>query len=228
MPFHDEFDPIWENAIKPAIESSEYGLSMKANRVKESVLSDSALMNILDGIAHSALIFVDVSIAKKGKWTGQRNGNVMYELGLAHAVRPATDVVVVRCDDDPINFDVAGINIRSYTSSDTAGARKKFVTFLRDALAQRDKTMSLLMETVGQRLDAFSRNLMMEFGANKKFEPFAVGLDEAFQRHLVIQRLLDLGIILCEIPKHEHFRYVWTDFGKAVYWNPNMVKSSGA
>ncbi len=152
----------------------------------------------------------------------------MYELGLAHAVRPATDVVVVRCDDKPINFDVAGINIRAYPFSDTTAAREKFVAFLRNAIAQRDKTVSLLMETVGQRLDAFSRNLMMEFGANKQFRPFAVLLNEPLQRHLVIQRLLDLGIIRCEIPKHGHFRYAWTDFGKAVYWNPNMVTPSRA
>jgi hypothetical protein len=150
----------------------------------------------------------------------------MYELGLAHALRPDTDVVVVRCDDKPINFDVAGINIRSYPFSDTRAARKKFVTFLRDALTQREKTMSLLMETIGQRLDAFCRNLMMEYGAAKRFEPFAVSLNEPFQRHLIIQRLLDLGIIRCEIPKHRHFRYAWTDFGKAVYHNPKLINAS--
>jgi len=134
---------------------------------------------------------------------------------------------VVRWDDKPINFDVAGINIRSYPFSDAGAARERFVIFLRDAMAQRHQAMSILMETVGQRLDAYSRNLMVEFGADKQFKPFVVGLDEPFHRHLVIQRLLDLGIVRCQIPEHYHFQYAWTDFGKAVYWNPNMVKRNG-
>ena len=91
MPFNDEFNSIYEEAIDPATTS----IGMQSKRVNASVLSGAIVTDILDGIAHATLILADISIMKTGRWKGQRGGNVMYELGLAHAVRPETDVVVV-------------------------------------------------------------------------------------------------------------------------------------
>ena len=65
-------------------------------RVNATILFGSIITDILDGIAHSKLVLADISVATTGKWAGQRNGNVMYEVGLAHAVRQSTEVLLIR------------------------------------------------------------------------------------------------------------------------------------
>src|SRR6266496_1651619 len=99
MSFAAEFNPIWQKAIRPAIEEDLVNRgAYKANRVDVTTLSGTIITDILDGIAHATLIFADISVMSCGKWKGQRNGNVMYEVGLAHALRPDTDIVLVRSD----------------------------------------------------------------------------------------------------------------------------------
>src|SRR3990172_3902011 len=77
MPFQSEFTPVWEEAIRPAVEQ-DCRPPLSALRVDVSILSGSVITNILDGIAHDRLILADISIAQEGRWRGQRNGNVMY------------------------------------------------------------------------------------------------------------------------------------------------------
>ncbi len=77
MPFHDEFAPVWQDAIVPAIDEDIAG-PIRARRVDATILSGSIITDILDGIAHAKLILADISVAKCGSWRGQRNGNVMY------------------------------------------------------------------------------------------------------------------------------------------------------
>jgi hypothetical protein len=52
----------------------------------------------------------------------------MYELGLAHALRPASELVVVRSDAEEINFDIAGIKIQSYDRNNPHAAQRGAVT----------------------------------------------------------------------------------------------------
>jgi hypothetical protein len=220
MPINNEFNIIYEQAIDPAIRDPSVGMQPK--RVDASILSGAIVTDILDGIAHATLVFADISIVKTGRWKGQRNGNVMYELGLSHAVRPETDVVVVRSDHEEINFDVAGINIRSYPDSNLPHAKDLFAKYLTDALKEREKLMSLIMRKARERLDRDSLSLMWEHGEKAGFRPFGMDKQVSVEQRLAIQRLLDLDILRCEIPQHLHFHYAWTDFGKAVFYHPNF------
>jgi hypothetical protein len=215
--FADEFTDIWTEAIRPAIVSD---VGMVDNRVNTSVLSGSVITKILDGVAHATLIFADISIMKKGSWRGQRNGNVMYELGIAHAIRPPTDVVVVRNDRKEINFDVAGIQVHHYPREDAAASRALFTRLLQSALEERGKIMSIMMQQARELLDGDSLTLMWQ---RRDFQPFGIDKQAPAQDRLAVQRLLDMDIIRCVIPQHGHYQYVWTDFGKAVYNHPNLV-----
>ncbi|MDZ4402909.1 hypothetical protein [Prosthecobacter sp.] len=226
MPFHDEFQTIWEQAIKPAIEKDLHqgGIKLLANRVDTTVLSGNVVQSILDGIAHARLIFVDVSVAKRGAWVNQRNGNVMYELGLAHAIRPETDLIVVRNDNERINFDIANILIHSYSADDLKSAEKLFAYQISEALCHRHRMMALQIEKVSERLDANCKAVMFEFGINKQFEPFGVNRDAPLWKHLAINKLLDLGIIVCEVTAPCCYHYRWTEFGVEVYKRPKMAE----
>ena len=54
MPFHDEFTPVWDVAIQPAIDHDVAG-PLRARRVDATTLSGSVITDILNGIAHSRL-----------------------------------------------------------------------------------------------------------------------------------------------------------------------------
>ena len=74
------------DVIRPAIEAEPIeGYSLRAFRVDNSKSGDSILTDIMDGIAHSRLVLADVSVVDEGRYTQQplRNGNVMYEVGVA-------------------------------------------------------------------------------------------------------------------------------------------------
>lgn len=101
MPFHNEFTPIWRDAIQPAIEQ-DLQSSFTAERVDATVLSGSIVTSILDCIAHARIVLADISVAQEGRWKGQRNGNVLYEVGLAHASRQSTEVLLIRSDSEEV------------------------------------------------------------------------------------------------------------------------------
>jgi hypothetical protein len=218
MPFATEFDSIWENAIKPAIENDlEGGGKYKAHRVDVTTISGSIVTEILDGIAHATLIFADISIMTTGDWKTQRNGNVMYELGLATAIRPETDMVIVKSDDKDINFDLIQIRTHQYPKENAGEARQNFDKFLTGALVARKNAKSQIEKHVWSLLDRDCLNLMLRQGNHKPFGEKDASITEL----LTIRRLLELGIIRCEKTGDYSYIYMWTDFGIAVTKNPN-------
>lgn len=76
------------------------------------------LTDIMDGIAHSLMVLADVSTAGKDQNTGEpyRNGNVMYEVGLALACRQPAEVLLIRDDRDRFLFDVSTISPSNLTT----------------------------------------------------------------------------------------------------------------
>lgn len=138
MSFGEQYESRFSNIIAPAINSINFdGLRFTPYRVDLSMSGDSILTDIIDGIAHSQLILADVSSVGKDAETGMayRNGNVMYEVGLALACRQSSEVLLVRDDRDDFLFDVSTIphmNV-DFTKSKSA------ITNLRRALIERLK-----------------------------------------------------------------------------------------
>jgi len=50
----------------------------------------------------------------------------MYEVGLATAVRPETDMIIVKSDDEEVSFDLLQIRIHKYPKDNTNEARQLF------------------------------------------------------------------------------------------------------
>ena len=220
MPFHDEFEPIWQHAIQPAIEQ-DIAPGYKAERVDASVLSGSIVTSILDGIAHARIILADISIAQDGRWKGQRNGNVMYEVGLAHASRQATEVHLIRSDDEEIDFDIAGIRIHSYDCDNLVSARALFSRLLTDALEQIDQSKDLRAQRAVDALDADALEFIRSWGKEPGFhgpDPANMGgVLLSITKSAALSRLQTLGVVRCE-PAHISGKpaFFWTEFGKAV------------
>ncbi|MCS6950206.1 MAG: hypothetical protein NZ520_07095 [bacterium] len=215
MPFHEEFTPVWEQAIRPGIQDA--GLSPR--RVDASSLSGSIIIDILDGIANSRLVFADISVCRTGKWCGQRNGNVMYEVGLAHAIRQPEEVILVRNDSEPINFDVASIRVNSYDHNDLENARALFTELVEDSLRAVDRSKSLLVQRAIDMLDREMLNYLYHFGREPGFVGPAPetmgGVLSAIPNLLALSRLQSMGIIRCD-PQTPEAAFYWTEFGIAV------------
>ena len=108
MPFKDELRGVYDDAIKPAIESQ----SLKCYRQDEIAGSGSIVREIIECIAHAKLIVADL--------TGQ-NPNVFYELGIAHALFDKTIVITQEVEDVP--FDVKVYKTINYRNT-ISGGRK--------------------------------------------------------------------------------------------------------
>jgi hypothetical protein len=112
MSFDPRFNDRFTQVIKPAIEAEPlHGHVLEAYRVDNSKTGDSILTDIVDGIAHSRIVLADLSVVDEGRYTDTpfRNGNVMYEVGVALAARQPSEVLLVRDDRKRFLFDVSTI-----------------------------------------------------------------------------------------------------------------------
>ncbi|MFH1023777.1 MAG: hypothetical protein V1809_10375 [Planctomycetota bacterium] len=110
MSFDDRYLPRYRDIIAPAIQSVLVdGKALEPYRVDNSKTGDSIITDIEEGIAHSQMVVADVSSVGKDSVTGHpyRNGNVMYEVGIALACRQSSEVLLIRDDEDKFLFDVS-------------------------------------------------------------------------------------------------------------------------
>ena len=136
MSFAERYKSRFDEIITPAISSIKFnGVQLRPYRVDISKSGDSILTEIINGIAHSQMVLADISSIGKDSITGRsyRNGNVMYEVGLALASRQPTEVLLIRDDDDKFLFDVSTI---PHITIDFTNKDASIVT-LRDELIAR-------------------------------------------------------------------------------------------
>src|SRR5262249_31767470 len=84
-----------------------------------------------------------------------RNGNVMYEVGLANAVRLPEEVLLFRSDQDRLLFDVQGIRVTRYDpDNDPAGATTQVAQALVNALMEVKEVRHRSVQRMVSSLDA--------------------------------------------------------------------------
>ena len=98
MPFKSEFDPVYE-AIKRACSA----LRIEARRVDEIYTPTRIIDDVFSTIVQSRLVICDLT---------DRNANVLYETGLAHARN--NDVIMITQNMDDIPFDLSLIRVIKY------------------------------------------------------------------------------------------------------------------
>jgi len=133
MSFDSSLSQAWENIIRPGIEDT----GLRPHRVDATRISGSIITEIMDGIAHARVILADLSSVQVSDIDKDKrfpNSNVMYEIGLAHALRQDSEVLLIRGDEAKLLFDVSTIRIHKYYQSDIVGSRKMIFTLINDAL----------------------------------------------------------------------------------------------
>lgn len=237
MSFDPGFDHRWSSVIRPAIEElSIDGKPLQAVRVDARVVGDSILTEILDGIRSAQLIFADVTSMGTLDARPVRNGNVMYEVGLAHAVRLPEEVLLFRSDRDTLLFDTSHIRVNSYSpDQDSAQAKEQVLGAFQSALREIDLKRHLAVSAVADSLDAASFEILIKCQEDGRYaHPPRQNYGQAMAAvslEAALQRLLAAGVLaakfqLPEVPNPEDLRdaparamveYRKTRLGEAVF-----------
>lgn len=236
MSFDPRFDARWRHVIAPAVRRIEVNNKrLEPVRVDTRSISDSILTEILSGIANSRLVLADITTIGHLDEKPIRNGNVMYEVGLAQAVRLPEEVVLFRSDEDPLLFDTSTIRVNSY-SPDTAPdkAQNAVADLLLGALRELDLRKHLTVRKAVEMLDNPSFFLLIE-----SMDPRGVSHPQMKSmrdvlgntaRATAISRLLEMGAFRAKFlhvtpellaqfgdsPDYDLLKYECTEFGRAV------------
>lgn len=202
----------WQTIIEPGITSA----GLQCYRVDARQVSDSVLVDILQGINNAKVLVFDISIDPGGI----RSGNVMYELGLSHATRLPEEVIVLKSDEQPLLFDMANLRVHSYRTDNPEHASRRISGLVREATAGIDSTKALIIRKTVSMLDEVSLGMIR---SQIGFEYFSLQrLDAAFETQTnelrsAIRRMLDLGLISLEFRREQQtYAYYWTSVGRAV------------
>ncbi len=101
MPFDEGFRKIYDLVICPALESAGYDIT----RADSELDQQNVLKDVVRGIAMADLVIVDLTT---------RNANVLYELGLSHALGRNTVLLAQSMDEVP--FDLRSYRIVRYST----------------------------------------------------------------------------------------------------------------
>lgn len=236
MSFDPRFAPRWENVIKPAVLSLSIGdKQLDPVRVDARVVGDSILTEILQGIGSAQVVLADITSIGMLDGRTVRNGNVMYEVGIAHAVRLPEEVLLFRSDQDSLLFDTANVRVNSYKPDEQPAESKQAVAdAIHQALREVDLRRHLAVKAAADALDYPSFEVLAECKrAAELLHPVRKTMGDtlaAISRESAIQRLLTSGLLRAKPylpdakelqvfkdgPASSIVRYGITQFGTAV------------
>lgn len=237
MSFDERFQPRWRDVIVPAVSNIEIDeVPLEAFRVDARRMSDSIVTEILQGISQHLIVLADVTTIGYVGDRPIRNANVLYEVGIAHAVRLPVEVVLFRSDSDELLFDIANIRVNSYEPDENPEAARKLVRdSIASALQEVDLQRHLAVGRAVESLDYPSWLILAQAqDAQGINHPPTRTMGQALgnaDRIRAIARLLDLGAIKTEYrrvttellqttadePGEAMLRYRATAFGSAIF-----------
>ena len=235
MSFDPRFDARWHDVIAPAVRRVVFkDKHLEPVRVDARSISDSILTEIQSGIAKSRLIFADITTIGHLEEKPIRNGNVMYEIGLAQAVRLPEEIILFCSDEDPLLFDTSTIRVNSYSPDDAPEkARDAVADALAESLKELDLRKLLAVQKAVEMLDIPSLYLLFEsLGPQDVLHPQMKTMGNLLAntaRATAISRLLEMGALrtkylhvtpelldqIGELPS-DPLKYECTEFGNAV------------
>lgn len=129
MPFGNWFDKYYQDIYVPAIREAGF----EPVRADELFSSGSVVEQIWEQIKKARVLLADLT---------DRNANVFYELGLAHAARKPVVFTVPRQEDVP--FDLRHLRVIIYDIREpewASGLRNSVTDYLKTALKEPDKSI---------------------------------------------------------------------------------------
>jgi hypothetical protein len=202
MSFGEIFEERWKNIIEPAISDVQVdGSSLLPHRVDLRKVGDSIITEIIAGISNDLLVFADITTVGSLGGRPVRNANVLYEVGIAHAIRAPEEVLLFRSDEDPLLFDVASIRVRRYMPDKSPEESKRLVRdAIVDALREVDLVRQAAVAKAARSLDFASWSILLF--AQGVVKPPRVRTMRDVMRNVgtlpAITRLLEMGALETE------------------------------
>jgi hypothetical protein len=201
MSFDPRFDRRWNEVIAPAVRRVfRNEVPLEPFRVDSRKVSESILTEILDGISKSRLVLADITTIGKLNDNSIRNGNVMYEVGIAHAVRLPEEVLLFRSDDDSLLFDTSNVRVNKYEPEASPDvARDAIVSAMLDAFREIDLRRNIAVQRAAETLNAPSLMILVEALTRSEVKhPPMKTMGQALgnsARAAAIDRLLEAGAL---------------------------------
>jgi hypothetical protein len=200
MSFAEVYERRFREVIGPAIEAVQVnGFQLKPLRIDLSKTGDSILTDIMDGIAHSEMFLADISSVGYDSKTAEpyRNGNVMYEIGLAVACRQPAEILLIRDDRHKCLFDVSTIPHKYIDFTDPVAAQRELHEELIARLKERNYIADARVKIAIATLSAEEKQVIERFAKYGQGQGFGF-LDKGridFTAMAAIPRLLDKQLI---------------------------------
>lgn len=122
MPFSQEFDVIY-GTIKQALNDFDF----ICNRADEIMGSTPIIAKILNEITKSQYIIVDLT---------NSNPNVFYELGIAHTIKEARNVLLLKQKNYKVPFDISHLTYTEYDPKNLKLLTSLILNFLNESRAK--------------------------------------------------------------------------------------------
>jgi len=234
MPFENAFKKRWESIFVPAIRRAR----LEPYKVDENRTSDSIIIEILQGIGRAKLILADISFQDIASKISGPNPNVMYELGIAQAIRLPEEVIVLRdnLSPSPTAFDILHIRYHEYNPEDIDSSISLVSELLEGALRTAQVFRDQFVDKVLNQLDPEEIWFLGTIGSLDYFDlyPFdpdrkglySLGYRESSEPELrqIARELIKLGVLRPGEPGPPDKRvygaakeYEVTQLGKALF-----------
>lgn len=245
MSFESRFDDRWKNVIAPAIASvSVDGKLLEPHRVDTSRIGNSILSEILTGISTCRLIVAELTTMGFLDKKPIRNGNVMYEIGIAQARRLPEEVLLFRSDSDGLPFDVTTVRVNKYDpEKEPDHARELVARTIMEALEEIRISCHSAIKYAARGLDSTSWSVLTEAVENNQ------GTIRTYPTHnmiltiyhgpknVALGKLLEIGALATKFErsgeKHsgsepedrQEAKYTVTRFGRALLEHINSYQA---
>lgn len=237
MSFDPKFNSRWSEIFLPSSPKvSVNNEALFSHRVDLANKNDSLITEIVKNISESRLFIGDVSTigylpVDENINKPVRNANVLYEVGLAHACRLPEEVILIRSDDDRLDFDISGVRVHRYNPDNIEESVEAIVNLMLEALKSIDDRKRISVENASKSVDVTMYCLLQESLKNIP-HPSTRTMGEILsntERVTAINRLLGLGMFETEFkeftpelfqgPENEIAHYRVTPFGNSVLMN---------
>ncbi len=173
----------YDSIIKKAVDQTQ----LSALFLKDQITGDSIPIEIMIGIIECQLVLFDISKMENG----ERNANVMYELGLAHTWRNPEEVIVIRDDHGKLPFDIQSTGVITYNLEDNDRAIQEIKNAIIFRLDQIEKIQRSLVRKAAESLSIEAHGLLM----SSRGKIFFVNDHLSPNNTVSIPMLLNLGLV---------------------------------
>lgn len=234
MPFDQTYDAVYDSLIEPAVSSAAttLGRPLRSYRTKGDMRTTSGWIEVLEHLNTAQVTL--------GVLTKQVNGNVQYELGIAHATQQIRRQVLIAEDGYVPAFDTKDLIFMRYSSADPASAVAELAERIGASVNEWRAEQEAMVRHAIARITPFEFEIVMIWASRGHFAIATTGnapsdyetlvaqvhgndkrfMEGVFHRHCEaigrLQRGGLLGLSTHAIPPSVEFSYYWTDLGNQV------------